>query len=135
LNIIEEKLDIIPPDRELTSHEQSVLDNLEPMDEESNSPSNGQTIQEEDVSFNTDVSFSSSTPFLPHQHNSLPDFSLQPQPTVIIPSSHDPNGLYKAISSISSNQAHLTQVLDRLSSRVDHFSCTFLGRSMRILIS
>jgi hypothetical protein len=35
LNVIEEKLNITPPDRELTPHEQSVLDNIEPMDDES----------------------------------------------------------------------------------------------------
>jgi hypothetical protein len=123
LTVIEEKLDITPPDRELTPHEQSVLDNLEPMDEETNPLLTGQTTQDEDISFQTDVFFSSSTSVPLHQHNSLPDFSLLPQPTVVIPpSSHDPNGLHKALSSISSNQAHLTQVLDRLSSRVNRFA-------------
>jgi hypothetical protein len=117
LNVIEEKLDITPPDRELTPHEQSVLDNIKPMDEESSPSPTGLPTQEEDSSFHTDVSFFSSTPSLPHQHNSLPDFCLLPQFTVVIPSFHDP----KAISSISSNQAHFTQVLDRLSSRVDRF--------------
>jgi hypothetical protein len=121
LNVIEEKLDITPPDHELTPHEQSVLDNIKPMDEKSTPPLTGQNTQDEDVSFHTDVSFSSSTPSLSHQHTPLPDFNSLLQPTVVIPSSHDPNNLYKVISSISSNQAHLTQVLDRLSSRVDRF--------------
>jgi hypothetical protein len=129
LNVIEEKLDITPSDRELTPHEQSVLDNIEPMDEESNPPLTGQPSQDEDTSFHTDVSFSSSTPLLSRQHTSLPDFNLLPQPTVVIPSPHDPNNLYQAISSISSNQAHLTQVLDRLSSRVDRFTPSQEGQS------
>jgi hypothetical protein len=124
LSVIEEKLDITPPDRELTPHEQSVFDNLEPMDEETDPPQTDQSTQDEDISFNTDVSFSFSiSPLSRRQHTSLPDFNLLPQPTVVIPpSSQDPNGLYKAISSISSNQAHLTQVLDRFSSRVDRFA-------------
>jgi hypothetical protein len=79
------------------------------MDEEHNPSLTGQTTQDEDISFHADVSFSSFTSSLPYQHNSLPDFSLLPQLTVVIPpSSHNPSGLYKAISSISSNQAHLT---------------------------
>jgi hypothetical protein len=100
------------------------------MDEESSSSPIGHTNQEENTSFDTDVSFSSSTTSLSHQHTFLPNFNLLLQPTVVIPppSQHNQD-LYNAISSINSNQAHLTQVLDKLSSKVDRFAPSSEGQS------
>jgi hypothetical protein len=124
LSVIEEKLDISPLNQEFTPHEQSVLDNTSPIQKDPTEVTPPQSVPE-DTSFDTDISFSYSSPSLAIQNNHHMPLSV----FLTSSSSDGPNDLFKA------NQAHLTKVLDHFSSRVDNIAPLMLLGKLPVLDS